>query len=94
MNRQKAEKRIRRKAAKVKPCPFCGSIPKFEASCDTEHSKHGSWGHYAVRKGCCHATSRGQTELFFCNDWKKPDYALWWNMFSRLVNDWNRRIGC
>jgi hypothetical protein len=92
MNRIKAEKKIRRKSQRLKPCPFCGEIPKVEARCDTEHSKSGSWGHYAVRRGCCKPTGSGQTELFFCNNYKKPDYRLWWRMFCGLVNDWNRRI--
>ena len=94
MNRAKAEKLIRRKAARMKPCPFCGATPKTEARCDTTHSAHGSWGHYAVRKSCCPVTASGQTELFFCSNWKKPDFGLWWKMFNILVNDWNKRVEC
>lgn len=92
MKREQAEKRIRRKSLKVKSCPFCGNVPEVEARCDTKHSEHGSWGFFATRQRCCPATGTGQTELFFCNDFKAPDYKLWWRMFSGLVNDWNRRI--
>lgn len=92
MNKEKAEKRIRRKAARVKSCPFCGAVPEFEFRVDEKHSSSGSIGHYAARKRCCPATGLGQTELFFCNNHKKPDYGLWWSMASRLMNDWNRRL--
>lgn len=91
MNRNKAEKLIRRKVARAKTCPFCGRTPEFDIRCDTEYSEHGSWGHYACRKPCCPATSSGQTELFFCNNWKRPRYSLWWNMACRLINNWNER---
>lgn len=91
MNKIKAEKLIRRKASRVKKCPFCGQVPKVSAYCDTQYSAHGSWGHYARREACCKATGLGQTALFFCNNWKKPNYSLWWNMFSLMINDWNTR---
>lgn len=92
MNRAKAEKKIRRKIARTKPCPFCGRIPKIEATCDISYSKHGSWGHYAKRHSCCKPTGLGQTELFYCNTWDKPNYGLWWRMLNRLVDDWNHRV--
>jgi hypothetical protein len=92
MIRAKAEKKIRRKVSKALPCPFCGDIPKFDIRCDTKHSGHGSWGHYATRNRCCSATSSGQTELFFCNDFKKPDFGLWKNMVDRLIKTWNTRL--
>lgn len=92
MNRSKAEKRMLIKLSKLKPCPFCGRVPKIRATCDTQHSSHGSWGHYVVRDGCCAATSNGQTELFFCSNFKKPSYYLWWHMLNRMVDDWNRRV--
>ena len=91
MNRLKAEKKIRKKITKIKPCPFCGKIPKLTARCDIEHSTHGSWGHYVKRESCCMVTNMGQSKLFFCNDFKKPDYRLWWNMLSRMVDCWNER---
>lgn len=91
MNRLKAEKLIRRKSARLKTCPFCGNLPKVEAKADLQHSTSGSWGHYAIRKGCCKATGLGQTELFFTNNFKKPDFALWWKVFNHLVDDWNKR---
>ena len=93
MNRLKAERKIRRKIARTKLCPFCGKIPRITVRCDMEHSSYGSWGHYATRKKCCNATSMGQTELFFCNNFKKPNYGLWWNMLSCMVDDWNKRHG-
>lgn len=92
MNREKAEKKIKRKIAKVKTCPFCGNVPKITARCDVAHSKHGSWGHFAKRDGCCKATGLGQTELFFTNGFKKPNFYLWWKMLSRLVDNWNNRV--
>ena len=92
MNRLKAEARIRRKVAKSLPCPFCGKTPTYDIRCDTEYSSYGSWGHYAVRKRCCSVTGSGQTELFYCNDYKKPDYRLWCRMAIRLINDWNQRV--
>lgn len=91
MLRTKAEKRARRKLVKALPCPFCGQIPQFEFRCDSKHSSHGSWGHYAIRHSCCRTTRMGQTELFFCNNYKKPNYRLWWQMFCGLVDDWNQR---
>lgn len=91
MNRFKAEKKIRRKIQRASSCPFCGNTPKFDVRCDYKHTDYGAWGHYAVRKGCCIATGLGQTELFFTNDFKSPDYRLWWSMASHLVDDWNRR---
>lgn len=91
MNKLKAEKKIRRKITRVKPCPFCGRIPKIETRTDKEISKHGSFGHYAAIRGCCSATASGRTELFFTNNFKKPNYGLWWNMTCRMINDWNRR---
>lgn len=91
MNKLKAEKKIIRKATKALPCPFCGKTPKFNFRTDKEMSKHGGYGHYTSREGCCKATGSGQTELFFTNNYKKPNYGLWWRMFNSLVNDWNRR---
>ena len=92
MNREKAERKIRRQLRKVQPCPFCGRVPKFRVYADTEHSKHGSWGHYAVREPCCTVTSSGQTELFFCNDWEPPNYGLWCVMTYTMIAAWNRRV--
>lgn len=91
MNREKAEKKVKRKITRVKTCPFCGRYPTIKASVDAKHSKRGSIGHYAVRDACCKATGLGQTELFFCNNWKEPDFGLWKSMADRLVNDWNKR---
>lgn len=92
MNRQKAWRKIRRKLSRARTCPFCGQVPLFEVHCDTEHSARGSWGHYAERKPCCRATFLGQTELFFTNDWRPPNYKLWWGMASLLIDTWNRRV--
>jgi len=92
MNRAKAYKKIRRKISRAKPCPFCGKIPKITASVDLEPSDYGSTGHYAKREGCCSVTGNGQAELFFANDFKAPNYALWKNTVDRLVNNWNRRV--
>lgn len=91
MNKVKAIKKIKRKVSRALPCPFCGSVPEFDVRCDDMHSNHGSIGHYAVRKPCCPQTGMGQTELFFCNDWKEPDYLLWWKMANRLIDNWNLR---
>jgi len=93
MNRKKAEKLIRRKIARAKPCPFCGKIPEIIADCDTEFSNWGSWGHYVYRKPCCRPTHTGQTDLFFTNNWRKPNYSLWWYMVCRVVDEWNTRLG-
>lgn len=92
MNKAKAEKRLKRKLTKVKPCPFCGRIPKIEFTTDTKINDRGSFGHYAVRHGCCRPTSPGQTELFFTNNHKKPDFGLWCWMGIHLVNEWNSRV--
>ena len=92
MNREKAERKIRRQLRKVQPCPFCGRGPQFRVYADPEHSKHGSWGHYAVREPCCTVTSSGQTELFFCNDWEPPNYGLWCVMTYTMIAAWNRRV--
>lgn len=91
MNRNQAEKRIRRKLLKIKQCPFCGKRPTFRISCDSEHTPHGSWGHYAKRYACCKVYGCGQAELFFCNNWERADYKLWWRMLCGMVDDWNRR---
>lgn len=91
MRREEAERKMRRKATRLKPCPFCGSIPKVNWRCDTEHSKHGSWGHYTKREQCCRPTCMGQTELFFTNNFEGPNYRLWWMMFSHLIDNWNQR---
>ena len=91
MRYEKAVKRLRRKAAKAIPCPFCGSIPSFEFRAERVHSAHGSISHYAIRKACCRATGAGQTELFFCNNWRPANYGLWCSMGIRLVSEWNRR---
>ena len=93
MNKHKAEKAVKRKLSKLKPCPFCGSIPKATAHVDSGHSMHGSIGHYYNRQGCCKATGMGQTELFFCNDNRPADYGLWKRMVDGAVHDWNMRIG-
>ena len=92
VDRDKAYKKVARKVARAKPCPFCGTVPKFKCHVDGSHSKHGSIGHYAVRERCCPATSSGQTELFFCNDWKTANYGLWKGMVDRLINNWNQRV--
>jgi len=92
VNRYKAYKKVIRKISRVKHCPFCGKIPEITASVDLEPSDHGSTGHYAKREGCCKATGNGQTELFFTNGFKGPNYALWKNMVDRLINNWNRRV--
>jgi len=93
MNRDKALRKLSRKALKALPCPFCGRKPSFEFTTDDKHSKHGSFGHFAIRKGCCEATASGQTELFFCNNFKAPNYSLWFSMGNRLIDCWNTRNG-
>lgn len=93
MNRVKAEKKVRRKLTRAKPCPFCGSIPKITAWVEPGHNSRGSIGHWYNRNGCCKATGIGQAELFFCNHHKSPDFGLWWYMVCRAVNDWNQRVG-
>jgi len=75
---------LRRKALKAKTCPFCGLVPVFEFKI----SKTSSIGHYAVRRGCCKATSLGQTELFFHKTISLPTFK---GMAYRLLADWNRR---
>ena len=93
MCKEKAEKRIRRKVAKAKPCPFCGKIPVFDIRTDEQISERGSFGHYAIMKPCCRVLGCGRTELFFTNNFRKPNYGLWLNMAIRLITDWNTRAG-
>lgn len=88
MNRAKAVKRIRRKLARAKPCPFCGQLPGFDVRCRRTMGT-GTWEHVAVRKGCCAPTASGQIESFYA---ERPNFGLWWRMTNRLVDDWNRRI--
>jgi len=92
MNPDKAHKRVQRKLTRALPCPFCGRTPEFSCRVEEFPSSGGSTGHYATRNACCPATGTGQTELFFCNDWKKPDYRLWKGMVDRLVGQWNTRV--
>ena len=92
MKKEKALKKIRRKIQKALPCPFCGTIPKFLAHCDEVHRIDGSFGHYVVREGCCTVMSTGKTDLFFCNNFKKPNYHLWWTLLSDMIDSWNKRI--
>lgn len=92
MDKAKAYKKAAIKVARAKPCPFCGTVPKFDCRVEESHSKHGSIGHYAVRERCCPATSSGQTELFFCNNWKPANYGLWKSMVDRLIDNWNKRV--
>ena len=91
MCKAKAEKRIRRKVAKAKPCPFCGKVPKFDICTDEKISDRGSFGYYAKMLPCCRVLGCGRTELFFTNNNQKPNFGLWANMAIRLINDWNRR---
>ena len=92
MSKKKAMKKVRRKLSRALPCPFCGKIPKFRCHVDELHSSHGSIGHYAVREGCCRPTASGQTELFFCTDFKPANHKLWACMVIRLVDEWNYRV--
>ena len=92
MNYHKAHKRIQKKISRALPCPFCGKTPEFTFRVDKEYSKHGSFGHYVSREGCCPPTRAGQTELFFCNNWKKPDYQLWKGLADRVIDQWNKRV--
>ncbi len=92
MNKHKAHKKVLRKITRALPCPFCGKVPKFSCRVEEFPSTNGSTGHYATRERCCNVTGTGQVELFFCNDWKKPDYGLWKSMVDRLVDQWNTRV--
>lgn len=92
MNKAKAEKRLKRKLTKVKPCPFCGEVPKIEFRTDDKINDRGSFGYYAIRRGCCRPTSSGQTELFFTNKHEKPRFGLWCRMGIRIINEWNSRV--
>jgi len=91
MHKAKAEKLIKRKISRAKRCPFCGKAPQINACTDQKYTGYGSFGHYVTREPCCSATGLGQTELFFCNNWKKPDFRLWKGQVDRLINDWNTR---
>jgi len=92
MTKKEAEKIIKAKIKELKPCPFCGEIPKIEYRVENKHSEHGSLGHFAKRKGCCKATGIGQVELFFCNNNEPADYELWKWMTCDLIDTWNKRI--
>ncbi len=91
MTKEEAEKLIKAEIAKVKPCPFCGSIPKFEYRVEDKHSESGSLGHYAKRLGCCTVTGMGEVDLFFCNNNKPANYELWYKMIYWQVFYWNDR---
>jgi len=88
----KYEKKVRRKLARIKPCPFCAKTPKVSSYVDIKHSSRGSIGHFVRQEGCCSVMSMGRSDLFFCNDFKDPDYRLWASMVSRFVDDWNMRL--
>lgn len=90
MTKEEAVKLIENEIAKAKPCPFCGSIPKWEYRTDKTHSSSGSLGHYAVRTSCCKTMGR-EVDLFFCNDNKPADYELWYKMIYWQVFHWNDR---
>lgn len=90
MTKEEAIKLIESEVAKAKPCPFCGSIPKWEYQTDETHSSGGSLGHYAVRASCCKTMGR-EVDLFFCNDNKPADYELWYKMIYWQVFNWNNR---
>ena len=92
MNRDKAFKRIRRKVSKMKPCPFCGKIPETRYRVDEKHSNHGSIGHFFIIDGCCEIMASGVTELFFCNNWNKPNFRLFCTMSIQAITAWNRRV--
>jgi hypothetical protein len=90
MNKDRAERRIQRKRARLMPCPFCGKVPVLESyvqPCE----QTGYIGHFAILKPCCVVLRLGRTELFYTKPGAKPNFRLWWGMASRLVNDWNRR---
>lgn len=70
-------------------CPFCGSIPKYEYRVGNQ-DKTGSTIHTVERYSCCGATSN-KLELFFCNDFKPPQYGLWAKQAFWLVCYWNTR---
>lgn len=91
MNKEEAQKLIEQKVKELKSCPFCGVIPTIEYRVDEKQSEHGSIGHFAKRLGCCRPMISGQVELFFCNDFKEPDYGLWAGICSRIVDEWNER---
>ena len=78
--------RLRRKSLKARPCPFCARIPAFEFRIDKQ--RNGTFGHYAIRRGCCQATGTGQVELFFHN---KVAAGLFSGMAHRLLRNWNYR---
>ena len=87
----KYEKKVRRKLARMKPCPFCAKTPNVSAHVDSEYSAHGSIGHFVSQERCCSVMGMGRNDLFFCNDFKAADYRLWASMVSRFVDDCNRR---
>jgi len=91
MNRKKAEKKIRKKLTELKPCPFCGKIPEIEYMCSDKYSIHGSWKHYVKRQPCCPVMGLGKSDVFFTNNFKKPNYKLWWYMVCNSVYEWNNR---
>lgn len=91
MRRGKAWRKIRRKLARAKTCPFCGGHPEFKVY--TVERKSGAMAHVAHREGCCRATCMGQTELFFTQPDRSPDYGLWWWIACKLIDDWNERRG-
>lgn len=69
-------------------CPFCGGIPERDYRMDSEPQSNGSYGHYAIMRGCCRVMGLGRTELFFS---KKPERELWENMCKDVDRDWNFR---
>jgi hypothetical protein len=91
MRKKEAEKLIRQEIKKLKPCPFCGSIPVIEYSVDEKYTTYGSIGHYAKRLPCCDVMGMGQLDLFFCNDFEQPAYELWYKCVYWLVYKWNQR---
>jgi hypothetical protein len=91
MTKKEAEKEIESFLLEIKPCPFCGCVPEFDIRTDDEVSDHGSFGHYASRRACCKVVGV-QTELFFTNNHKKPNYELWKGMAYFLIKGWNTRI--
>ena len=91
MNRQKAEKLVKRKTSRALPCPFCGNVPEFKCHVDADRSARGSIGHWISREPCCKVMGLGQCGHFFTNDGKPADFGLWKSCVDGLVDQWNRR---